>query len=71
MTSNQVHIVITSADYEKIFSLNPNKAEEVFNKHLDNGFEDWIQETVGEYLPRLIVEFHTKYVPITSEQKEV
>lgn len=66
-----VNIVITAADYEKILSLTPNQAAEVFNKHLDNGFEEWIQEVVGGYLPRLILEFHTKYVPVTSEQKEV
>ena len=66
-----VNIVITAADYEKILSLTPNQAAEVFNKHLDNGFEEWIQEIVGGYLPRLILEFHTKYVPVTSEQKEV
>lgn len=65
-----ISIVITAADYERIFSLDPNRATEVFNKHIDNGFEDWIQEVVGGYLPRLILEFHTKYVPITSEQKE-
>ena len=66
-----VNIVITAADYEKILSLTPNQAAEVFNKHLDNGFEEWIQEIVGGYLPHLILEFHTKYVPVTSEQKEV
>lgn len=66
-----VNIVITAADYEKILNLTPNQAAEVFNKHLDNGFEEWIQEIVGGYLPRLILEFHTKYVPVTSEQKEV
>lgn len=65
-----ISIVITAADYEKIFSLDPNRAVKVFHKHIDNGFEDWIQEVVGGYLPRLILEFHTKYVPITSEQKE-
>jgi hypothetical protein len=66
-----ISIVITAADYEKIFSLDPNRAAGVFNKHIDNGLEDWIQEVVGGYLPHLILEFHMKYVPVTSEQKEV
>jgi hypothetical protein len=66
-----ISIVITAADYEKIFSLDPNRAAVVFNKHIDNGFEEWIQEIVGGYLPHLILEFHMKYVPVTSEQKEV